>query len=100
MKKTIKKIITLGKSKSKNIISVLIKDGGTRKKIVDAHNELKKKSINEIKLYLRKHNLIKFGTIAPNDILRKIYESVILTGEITNSNYETLLHNFANEDKQ
>jgi len=99
-KKTIKKTYTLGKSKIKNKVGILIKDRGTRKQILNAQKDLKKKSINDIKTYLREHNLIKVGSNAPNDIIRKLYESSMLAGEITNSNSETLLHNLSQEEKE
>ena len=100
IKKTICRKYTLGKSKIKKTIGVLIKDRGTRKQVLSAHRDLKKKSINDIKSYLKDHNLIKIGSTAPNDVIRKLYESSMLAGEITNSNTDTLIHNLMKDDKE
>jgi len=94
LKRTTHRKVTLGKIGNK--ISVLIKNSDTRKKIKNAHNDLKCAPIGEVKEYLKKHFLLKSGSNAPSDILRNMYESAKLAGEITNKNEETLLHNFIN----
>ena len=97
IKKSICKKYTLGKSNILRKVSVLIKNNDTRKKIIIAQKELKKKSIHDIKKYLKEHFLLKSGSSAPNEVLRKMYESVMLSGDIINNNKETIVHNFMNE---
>ena len=94
--KTIK-IYKLGKNKKERTVGVLVKSGKTRKKVKLEHEVLKKRCISDIKHYLRKHNLIKIGTSAPENVLRNIYESSNLSGDIYNKNVTTLLHNFMKE---
>jgi hypothetical protein len=90
-KRTIK-IFKLGKIKGK--VGVLVKSGKTRKKVREELQILHSKCIQEVKRYLRKHNLIKAGTPAPENILRKLYEDSFLAGDIYNRNPDILLHNY------
>ena len=94
--RTLKKKLRLGKYNNK--VSVLIKNRRTRKKIKNETLKLKKKSLEEIKQYLRLHNLIKIGTNAPEDLLRETFENAFLSGNIYNKSTENLLHNYMNND--
>jgi hypothetical protein len=98
LKKTIHKKYTLGKSNIKRTVGVLLKDKNTRKNIISAQKDLRDKPVTDVKTYLRQHNLIKIGSNAPNDVIRKIYESAMLAGEITNNNKDIMIHNFIKDD--
>ena len=97
IKKTIKKTYTLGKSKMYRKIGLLLKNKTIKQKVLDAQKELKKTDIKSIKKYLVDKGLIKIGSNAPVDVLKELYENAKLTGEVNNSNKETLLYNFINE---
>lgn len=87
---------SLGKHKNGKV-SVLIKNAKTRRKVQTEQALLKQKSIADIKLYLRSKNLLKVGSEVPNDVLRQMYESAILAGDVTNKSKDTLIHNFLND---
>ncbi len=89
--------ITLGKNMGS--VGVLVKNKKTRKVIKNEVNILKKKPINEIKEYLRKHNLLKIGSAAPDNIIRGTYENAYLSGDVYNKNADILLHNWNKDDE-
>jgi hypothetical protein len=98
LKRTIRRKFTLGKSDKLRKVAVLLKDKQTRKNVIDVQHELKKTSMTDVRKYLRQHGIIKIGSTAPNEMLRKTFETAMLAGEITNVNKDTLLHNFMNAD--
>lgn len=86
----------IGRSLKNRKISILLKNKTIKNKVIVANNRLKHVSLVDIKLYLKKHNLIKSGAGTPHNILRRMYESAVLAGEIFNKNDDTLLYNFNN----
>lgn len=98
-KKTIRRTYRTGKSKVFPRVSVLVSNKTIRKKIATDALLLKQTPIQDVKKYLIQKGFIKVGSTAPNDVLRKIYESTLLVGgEIQNHNPENLLHNYLNAD--
>jgi len=98
-KRTTTKKFNLGRAKNGSTIGILIKDKKTRKKIMDAQKEMKKKDITEIKKYLYDHGLIKVGTSAPANVIRQMYESSMLTGDIQNIQDGVLMNNFLSQEE-
>jgi hypothetical protein len=99
-KKTRKRTYKVGKSKFAPKIGVLVSNKTIRNHVSTQSQLLKQKSIEEIKHFLVKHGMIKVGSIAPNDVLRKMYESAtMICGEVYNHNNDVLLHNFMNGEK-
>ena len=71
----------------------------TRKNVKKEVDILKHKSIQEVKDYLRKHNLTKIGSSAPDHILRTTFENAYLSGNVSNNNPDILLHNWHKEEE-
>ena len=92
------KTIKYNLGKKGKVVSVLLKNNETQKKVKHELSILKKKPITEIKQYLRDKNFIKAGSITPNNVLREMYQQSILTGDLINNNNNILLHNFQNNE--
>jgi hypothetical protein len=87
----------LGKDAKRRVISVFIKNNKTRRRVKLEIGQLKRVPIKDVKTYLRKHNLLKVGSSAPNDVLRQLYEQSVLSGDVHNLAKDTLIHNFMND---
>lgn len=99
-RKIYKRTYKVGRSKTKPQISVLVSNKTIRNRITTEAQLLKQTPIHEVKQFLVKKGFIKVGSTTPNDVLRKMYESVsLICGDIQNHNPENLLYNFINTDK-
>ena len=96
-RKIIRRTHKVGRSSVAPKISVLVSNKTLRNRVTTKKQLLKQKSIQEVKRYLIKHGVIRVGSTTPNDVLRKMYESMSLVcGEIQNHNPDTLLYNYLN----
>ena len=96
-KRTVRRTYRIGRSKVFPKVSVLVSNRTIRNNITTKTQLLKQTPIGEVKKFLIKNGFIKIGSIAPNDVLRKMYESAtLMCGEVVNHNPEYLLYNFMN----
>jgi hypothetical protein len=87
----------VGKSKHYPKVAVLVSNKTLRNQTTTKMQLLKQTSIEDVKRELIKKGLIKVGSTAPTDVLRKMYESVALVcGDVQNHNPENLLYNYFN----
>jgi len=97
-RRIVRRTYKTGKSMMHPKISVLVSNRTIRNKTTETTQLLKQKPMIEIRRELIKRGLIRVGTVAPNDVLRKMYESMtLICGEVQNHNPENLLYNFFND---
>jgi hypothetical protein len=92
IRKTLKKKYRVGKHD--DVVGVLLKNKESQRHIQKQHLTLKNKSIGEIRKHLYDKNLLKIGSNAPPDVVRRLYEDSILTGDVKNTGGGVLVHNF------
>jgi hypothetical protein len=98
--RTVRRTYKVGKSKHKPEVAVLVSNKTIRKNITSKVHEIKQSPIEDVKRFLTQKGFIRVGTSAPNDVLRKMYESALLMcGEIQNHNPDNVLFNFLNSDE-
>jgi hypothetical protein len=100
-KKTRRRTHKVGKSSAFNRVSVLVSNKTLRNNISTKVQLLKQIPIKDVKNYLIKRGFIKVGSTAPNDVLRKMYETAtLICGEIQNHAPDNLLYNFMNYNEE
>jgi hypothetical protein len=98
IKKLMRRTYRTGKDQFRPRVSVLLPNKMIRRNVTTKSYLLKQTPIEEIRKTLLKQGFIKVGSSAPNDVLRKMYESVqMIGGEINNHNPDNLLYNFFND---
>ena len=50
-----------------------------------------------MKNYLYTRGLLKVGNNAPKDLIKKMYEDSILTGDVNNTSKDVLIYNYLNK---
>ena len=99
-KKLLRRTYRVGRDKYRPQVGVLLPNKTIRTNVTTKSYLLKQTPIDEIRKTLVKKGFIKAGSSAPNDVLRKIYESIqLIDGDVNNHNSDYLLHNFFNENK-
>jgi hypothetical protein len=98
--RTVRRTHYVGKNKNNSEVSVLVSNKTIRNRTLAKTHEIRQKPMEEVKRYLINKGFVRVGTSAPNDVLRKMYESAqLVCGEIQNHNPENLLFNFMNVGK-
>jgi hypothetical protein len=96
--KLIRRTYHVGKDKYRPSVGVLLPNRTIRNNVTNKSFMLKNTPIDEIRRFLLKQGFIKVGSTSPNDVLRKMYESIMMIdGEIKNYNPDNLLYNFFND---
>jgi len=90
----ISKKMIVGLNKTKKKVGIFLKNSKLKQKIDDNIIEMKQCKLKTVKSYLKKKNLIRYGSSAPTDLLREMYISSNLCGGINNTNGSNIIENF------
>jgi hypothetical protein len=94
-RKIYKRTYKVGRHKTHPRVGVLVSNRTIRNHITTQSQLLKQTPIQEVKKFLIKKGLIKVGSLAPNEVLRKMYETVsMVCGDVQNHNSENMLYNY------
>jgi hypothetical protein len=99
VRKLMKRTFRVGRDKYKPAVGVLLPNKTIKNNVTTQAYMLKQTPIAEVRKFLLKTGFIKVGSAAPNDVLRKIYESIkLIDGDVKNHNPDNLLYNFFNDN--
>ena len=71
----------------------------TRKLNESEKHDIEKTKLSDMKTELKKTGLIKPGSNAPPDVIREIYTSSKLSGNVENTNNKTMLDSFLSDER-
>ena len=94
MKINVSKTMKVGKHKNSRKVGIFLKNKTMKQGVEEQLIEMKKCKIKTMKSYLKKNNLIKYGTSAPSALLREIYISSKMCGGVNNKNGTNLIQNY------
>lgn len=96
-KKIHRRTYCVGKNKDKPNVSVLISNKKIRTNVTMKLQQIKQDPIDKVRKELIKKGLIRVGSLTPENILRKMYETVhMICGDVKNHNPDNLLFNYFN----
>lgn len=96
----IERKLKVGRNRKTRKVGIFIRNRESRNKIENRKLDMKKENIRTVKKYLKKNCIIKHGSDAPTEILRYMFETSKLLGDVENKNGKSRIHNFFNDDDE
>ena len=84
----------VGKNKTAKTVGIFLKNTTLKNNVDEDIVKWKSSNLKTVKNYLKKRNLVHYGTNAPNELLREMYVSSNLCGNLENVNGKKLLDNY------
>jgi len=94
-KKIHRRTYNVGKSKTAPQVSILVSNKKIRTNVTMKLQCIKQEPVEKIRKELIKRGLIRVGSLTPESLLRKMYETVeMICGDVKNHNPDNLLYNY------
>jgi hypothetical protein len=96
-KRVVRRTFRVGKSKKAPVVSVVLNNQHIRDRIATQKKTLKRAPIHQIKQKLVQAGMIRVGSMAPENVLREIYENMYLIGgPVMNFRPDIMYYNMLN----